>query len=61
MKILYQNVKLSQMYKKLQNYRNERVQRVGRMDREGLPYLIMKYQPSGKHIQGRPLKTLLDY
>jgi len=27
---------------------------------DGLPHLIMKYQPCGKRIQGRPLKTLLD-
>jgi hypothetical protein len=31
-----------------------------RMGRDGLPNLIMKYQPSGKQSQGRHLKRPLE-
>ena len=46
--------------KKTQNYRNKWVEYIWRMDRNGLPYLNMKYQPCGKQSQGQSLKRLLD-
>ena len=30
------------------------------MDRDGLPRLIVKYEPCGRQSQGQPLKRLLD-
>jgi hypothetical protein len=50
-------IKINTVVKKIQNYRNNCVRHIQRMDK--LLHLIMKYQPSGKQNEGQPLKRLL--
>ena len=44
--------KFSPVVKKIQNYGNKWIKHIRQMDRDRLPYLIMKYQPFGKRRQG---------
>jgi len=52
-------VTINPVWKEIQNYRNQWILHVRRMDRDRLPHLIMKCQPCGKRRQGRPLRRLL--
>jgi len=53
-------LEINPVVNKIQNYRNEWIQHVRRMDRGRLPHLIRKYQLRGKRSQGRPIERLLD-
>lgn len=45
---------------KIHHYRNKWRLHVERMPRERLPKLILKYHPTGKRSQGRPVRRILD-
>jgi hypothetical protein len=46
-KDIYSEIKSNPVIKQIQNYRNKWIQ-FRQMDRDGLPHLIIKYQPCGK-------------
>lgn len=50
-------IKINPVVKKIENYRNNWVKHIWRMDK--LLQLITKYQPCGKQNEGQPLKRLL--
>jgi len=45
-------LKIKTVVKKIQNYRNKRIQDVRKMDGDRLPQLIMTYQAFGNRSQG---------
>jgi len=51
---IFLELKINPVVTKIQNYRNELLRHVRRMDRDRLPHLIMKYQLCGKRIQQQP-------
>jgi hypothetical protein len=53
-------LKIKPVVKKIQNYRNKRIQDVRKMDGDRLQQLIMKYQAFGNRSQGRSLQRLLE-
>jgi hypothetical protein len=55
-----EELKIQQVTEKINNYKNKWIQHVRRMDRAGLPHVILKFQTAGRIDQGRPLKRLLD-
>jgi hypothetical protein len=55
-----EELKIQPVMEKINNYKNKWIQHVRRMDRARLPRAILKYQPTGRRYQGRPLKRLLD-
>jgi hypothetical protein len=55
-----EELKMQPVMEKINNYKNKWIQHVRRMDMAGLPHAVLKYQPSGRRDQGRPLKRILD-
>jgi hypothetical protein len=51
---------ITPMLDKLLEYKRNWIQNVNRMPRNRLPRVMKHYSPTGKRIEGRPLKRLLD-
>jgi hypothetical protein len=53
-------LKIAPILDKILEYKNNWIQHVNRMPRNGLPRVMKQYFPTGRRNQGRPLKRLLD-
>jgi hypothetical protein len=53
-------LQMSQMTEFIYQYRKNRKEHVDRMSSDGIPKLILKFQPKGKRNLGRPLKRWKD-
>jgi hypothetical protein len=53
-------LKITPILDKLLEYKRNWIQHVNRMPRNGLPWVVKHYSPTGRRNHGRPLKRLLD-
>jgi len=53
-------LKITPILDKLPEYKRSWIQRVNRMPRNRLPWVMKHYCPTGIRIHGRPLKRVLD-
>jgi len=53
-------LKITQIFDKLLEYKRSWIKHVNRMPRNKLPRVIKHYSPTGRRNNGKPLKRLLD-
>ena len=53
-------LKITPVLQKIQNYKTEWLEHVDRMASDRLPKILKSYNPIGKRRRGRPMKRLLD-